>query len=45
MSMKILLTGAEGFIGKNLRVILSEQADREVLAVTRAGNVFAFRPE
>ena len=34
--MKILLTGAEGFIGKNLRVILSEQADREVLAVTRA---------
>lgn len=33
--MKVLLTGADGFIGKNLRVALSEQADREVLAVTR----------
>lgn len=34
--MRILLTGADGFIGKNLRVALSEQQDREVLAVTRA---------
>lgn len=34
--MKILLTGADGFIGKNLRVALSEQPERDVLAVTRA---------
>ncbi|PJJ96600.1 capsular biosynthesis protein [Lysobacteraceae bacterium NML91-0213] len=34
--MRILLTGADGFIGKNLRVALAERSDREVLAVTRA---------
>jgi len=34
--MKILVTGADGFIGRNLRVALSEQPDREVLSVTRA---------
>ncbi|WP_222565215.1 UDP-2-acetamido-2,6-beta-L-arabino-hexul-4-ose reductase [Novilysobacter antarcticus] len=34
--MKILITGADGFIGKNLRVALSEHSDMEVLAVTRA---------
>ncbi len=34
--MKVLLTGADGFIARNLRVALSEQPDREVLAVTRA---------
>ncbi|GGY27435.1 UDP-2-acetamido-2,6-dideoxy-beta-L-talose 4-dehydrogenase [Rhodanobacter panaciterrae] len=34
--MKVLITGADGFIGKNLRVALSEQKDFEVLPVTRA---------
>lgn len=33
--MKILLTGADGFIGKNLRVALGEREGCEVLAVTR----------
>lgn len=33
--MKVLITGADGFIGKNLRVALSEHAGFEVLAVTR----------
>ncbi|GAB2496023.1 UDP-2-acetamido-2,6-beta-L-arabino-hexul-4-ose reductase [Arenimonas alkanexedens] len=40
--MKILLTGAEGFIGKNLRVALSEQPAYEVLAVTRSTSVAEF---
>lgn len=34
--MKVLITGADGFIGKNLRVALSEREGFEVLAVTRA---------
>lgn len=34
--MKILLTGADGFIGKNLRIALSERDGYEVLPVTRA---------
>lgn len=33
--MKILVTGADGFIGKNLRVALGEREGHEVLAVTR----------
>ena len=33
--MKILLTGADGFIGKNLRIALSERDGYEVLPVTR----------
>lgn len=33
--MKVLVTGADGFIGKNLRVALSEHEDYEVLPVTR----------
>jgi UDP-2-acetamido-2,6-beta-L-arabino-hexul-4-ose reductase len=34
--MKVMVTGADGFIGRNLCVALSEQSDRDVLAVTRA---------
>lgn len=34
--MKVLVTGADGFIGKNLRVVLGEREGFEVLAVTRA---------
>lgn len=34
--MKILLTGADGFIGKNLRVALAEIPDRGVLPITRS---------
>lgn len=34
--MKILVTGAGSFIGNNLRVVLGERADFEVLAITRA---------
>lgn len=33
--MKVLVTGADGFIGKNLRVALSERDGYEVLPVTR----------
>ncbi len=33
--MKILITGADGFIGRNLRVFLGEREGYEVLAVTR----------
>ncbi|MBS0477329.1 MAG: NAD-dependent epimerase/dehydratase family protein [Lysobacterales bacterium] len=34
--MKVLVTGADGFIGRNLRVALGERTGYEVLAVTRA---------
>jgi UDP-2-acetamido-2,6-beta-L-arabino-hexul-4-ose reductase len=34
--MKVMVTGADGFIGRNLCVALSAQTDREVLAVARA---------
>ena len=34
--MKVLVTGADGFVGRNLRVSLSERPVREALAVTRA---------
>lgn len=34
--MKVLVTGADGFIGKNLRVALGEREGFEVLPVTRA---------
>jgi len=34
--MKVLITGADGFIGKNLRVKLSEREDFEVLPITRS---------
>lgn len=34
--MKVLVTGAGGFIGKNLCVALGERGEREVLPVTRA---------
>lgn len=39
--MKVMITGADGFIGKNLRVVLSEHAGFEALPVTRA----TFAPE
>lgn len=34
--MKVLVTGADGFIGSNLRVALSETAERQVLTVKRS---------
>ena len=34
--MRVLVTGADGFIGKNLRVALAEREGFEVLPVTRA---------
>lgn len=36
--MKVLITGADGFIGKNLRVALAERAGYEVLQITRANS-------
>ena len=39
--MKVLITGADGFIGRNLRVALSEREGFEVLAVTRSTDVAA----
>lgn len=36
--MKILVTGADGFIGKNLCVALSERSGLEVLPITRASS-------
>ena len=34
--MKVLITGADGFIGKNLQLHLAERADVQVLCFTRA---------
>ncbi|MFT3755233.1 MAG: NAD-dependent epimerase/dehydratase family protein [Pseudoxanthomonas sp.] len=36
--MKVLLTGADGFIGKNLRVALAEREGVEVLPIVRASS-------
>ena len=36
--MRILVTGAEGFIGKNLCVALAERGDFEVLPITRTSS-------
>jgi UDP-2-acetamido-2,6-beta-L-arabino-hexul-4-ose reductase len=36
--MKVLITGSEGFIGKNLQLHLAERKDIEVLCFTRAHN-------
>lgn len=36
--MKILVTGADGFIGNNLRVALGEREGFEVLAITRSSS-------
>ena len=33
--MRVLVTGADGFVGKNLRVFLSELADFDVVPVVR----------
>lgn len=37
--MKVLITGSEGFIGKNLRLFLAERGDVEVMRYTRQDNV------
>lgn len=37
--MRVLITGAEGFIGRNLRLMLSERSDIEVVTFTRADAV------
>ena len=34
--MRIVITGADGFVGKNLRAALMERADSEMLPITRA---------
>ena len=36
--MKVLITGADGFIGKNLQLHLAERGDVEVLCFTRCDN-------
>lgn len=40
--MKVLVTGADGFIGKNLCLALSERPDVEILRITRANDDAAF---
>ena len=37
--MKVLITGADGFVGKNLRLHLAERKDIEVLCFTRAHRI------
>ncbi len=37
--MKVLITGANGFVGKNLQLHLAERSDVEVLCFTRAQDV------
>lgn len=41
--MKVLVTGAAGFIGKNLRVALREQKGIEVLPITRSSSADALQ--
>jgi UDP-2-acetamido-2,6-beta-L-arabino-hexul-4-ose reductase len=36
--MRILVTGGDGFIGKNLRLALEERSDFDVLSITRASS-------
>ena len=36
--MKVLVTGADGFIGRNLRVALGEREGFEVMPITRASS-------
>lgn len=36
--MKVLITGADGFIGKNLRVALADRPGFDVLSITRASS-------
>ena len=38
MTMKLLITGADGFIGKNLQMAISERSEFEALPVTRASS-------
>jgi UDP-2-acetamido-2,6-beta-L-arabino-hexul-4-ose reductase len=37
--MKVLITGADGFVGKNLRLYLAQRRDVEVVCFTRAEDV------
>lgn len=39
--MRVLLTGADGFVGRNLRLRLAERKDLEVVSFTRADGVGA----
>lgn len=41
--MKVLVTGADGFIGQNLRVALGEREGFEVLPITRASSAHDLR--
>ena len=36
--MRILITGADGFIGKNLRVRLREAGHQDVVCISRASS-------
>ena len=38
--MRVLITGADGFIGKNLQLRLLERKDIEVVKYTRADSLF-----
>ena len=40
--MKVLVTGADGFVGKNLRIAMSERRHVEVLPVTRSTTTAEF---
>lgn len=40
--MKITITGADGFIGKNLRAVLAEQPEVEVIPITRSSDSASF---
>ncbi len=39
MTMRVMISGADGFIGKNLRLSLSERNDIEIISLTRADKV------
>ena len=41
--MKVLITGANGFIGKNLRLHLSERKDVETVCFTRSDTIDSLR--
>ena len=40
--MKVLITGADGFVGKNLRLYLAQRPDVEVVCFTRADDLAQF---
>ena len=37
--MKVLITGANGFVGKNLRLFLKEKSDIEMISFLKEDNI------